>query len=131
MGGRVKRDTQLDEAIAAAYPNGPTTAQLIDAGYLSPIPRYRRTEAEPVPATPGERIAELEKQLDDATTKLCAAQMLLEQADGRVQKLETKLTEALGVRKVRVPVKMLSVLANSSAGTVVHFADQKLTIESV
>jgi len=29
-------------------------------------------------ATPGERIAELEKQLDDATTKLAAAQMLLE-----------------------------------------------------
>lgn len=32
---------------------------------------------QPTPATA--RIAELEKQLDDATTKLCAAQMLLEQ----------------------------------------------------
>lgn len=77
-----------------------------------------------------QRVAELEKQLDDATTKLCAAQMLLEQADGKVSKLETKLTEALGVRKVRVPVKSLSVLA-SSYGVVMHFADQKLTIESV
>lgn len=76
--GRVKRDTELDEAIAAVLPNGPTAAELIDAGYLSPIPRYRRTEAEPVPATPEQRIAELEKQLDDATTKLTAAQMLLE-----------------------------------------------------
>jgi hypothetical protein len=93
--GRVKRDTELDEAVLRLYPDGPTAAAI----------REELRSAEPVPATPGERIAELEKQLDDATTKLCAAQMLLEQADGKVQKLETKLTEALGVRKVRVPMK--------------------------
>lgn len=39
-------------------PAGPTTAQLIDA--------------EPSPTVPSERIAELEKQLCDATTKLTA-----------------------------------------------------------
>ena len=53
---------------------GPTIAELIDPGHLWPIPGTRFMARSPS----AERIAELEKQLDDATTKLCAAQMLLE-----------------------------------------------------
>lgn len=66
--GRVKRDTELDAAVLRLYPDSPTAAAI----------REELHSAEPVPATPGERTAELEKQLDDATTKLCAVQMLLE-----------------------------------------------------
>lgn len=40
-----------------------------------------------------ESIAELEKQLDDATTKLCAAQMLLEQAEGKIATLERRIVD--------------------------------------
>lgn len=79
--GRIKRSQPC--AYDLAGPHGPTFAELIDAGYLAPSHRHMRTEAQP--RNPVEtcvlleqRIAELEKQLDDATTKLCAAQMLLE-----------------------------------------------------
>lgn len=92
MVGRVKRiDPENYDASGhattaqqfAQRSEGPTFAELIDQGYLAPSHRHMRTGAEP--RNPVEtcvlleqRIAELEKQLDDATTKLCAAQMLLE-----------------------------------------------------
>lgn len=82
MVGRIKRSQPC--AYDLADPHGPTFAELIDAGYLAPSHRHMRTEAQP--SNPAEtcvllerRIADLEKQLDDTTTKLCAAQMLLEQ----------------------------------------------------
>lgn len=81
--GRVKRDTQLDEAVLRLYPDSPTTAAI----------REELRSAEPVPTAPGERIAELEKQLDDATTKLCAAQMLLEQADRKIAAFERRIAD--------------------------------------
>lgn len=69
-----------------ADPHGPRLAELIDSGYLAALERpfgptwpfedQMPLATEPTPATA--RIAELEKQLDEATTKLCAAQMLLE-----------------------------------------------------
>lgn len=121
------RNAKLNYRVSYSHGAGLQTAgrvkRLTDFGAVGDGPCNCQTGPTTAP------IAELEKQLDDATTKLCAAQMLLEQADGKVSKLETKLTEALGVRKVRVPMKSLSVLA-SSYGVVMHFADQKLTIES-
>lgn len=79
----------------------------------------------------GARIAELEGQLDDATTKLAAAQMLLEQADGKLNQFEEKLTDASRLRHLKVPQKILTALATACPGTAVHFKDQKITIESV
>lgn len=70
--GRVKRTQPC--AYDLADPHGPSFAELIDQGPLAPIPRTRFMARSPS----AERIAELEKQLDDATTKLAAAQMLLE-----------------------------------------------------
>lgn len=62
--------------ILAELRSGPSFAELIDQGYLSPLSFGAVPPAGPTPATA--RIAELEKQLDDVTTKLAAAQMLLE-----------------------------------------------------
>lgn len=92
MVGRVKRidpenyDASEHATTAQQFAQraeGPTLAELIDQGYLAPSHRHMRAEA--TPRSPVEtcilieqRIAELEKQLDDATTKLTAAQMLLE-----------------------------------------------------
>lgn len=66
-------------------PNGRSVgfAELIDLGYLASSHSHTRTEAQPrnsgeTCALLEQRITELEKQLDDATTKLAAAQMLLE-----------------------------------------------------
>ena len=85
--GRAKRDAQLDEAILSCYPDGPTAASI----------RAELKSAEPnpwsLPVSAHARIAELEKQLDDATTKLCAAQMLLEQSDRRIATLERRIAD--------------------------------------
>lgn len=70
--GRVKRTRPC--AYDLADPHGPSFAELIGQGYIGPVPGTRFMARSPS----AERIAELEKQLDDATTKLCAAQMLLE-----------------------------------------------------
>lgn len=79
--GRVKRWQPC--AYDLADPHGPSFAELIDQRYLSPLSFGAVPPAGPTPVATeatfaSTRIAELEKQLDEATTKLCAAQMLLE-----------------------------------------------------
>lgn len=92
MVGRVKRvDPENYDAYGhattaqqfAQRSEGPTFAELADQGYLSPLSFGAVPPAGPTPVATeatvaSTRIAELEKQLDDATTKLAAAQMLLE-----------------------------------------------------
>lgn len=87
MVGRVKRSQPC--AYDLADPHGPSIAELIDQGCLSPIPRTRFMARSPS----AERIADLEKQLDDATTKLAAAQMLLEQADRKIAAFERRIAD--------------------------------------
>lgn len=89
--GRVKRTRPC--AYDLADPHGPSFAELIDAGYLSPIPGTRFMVRNPS----AERIAELEKRLDDATTKLCAAQMLLDKAAVPVSEVPGKRYVAANV----------------------------------
>ena len=100
--GRVKRPTDFgavgDTSAGAPMPRGPSLAELIDRGYVAPSHRHMHAGAQP--RNPVEtcallelRIADMEKQLDDATTKLCAAQMLLEQADGKIATLERRIVD--------------------------------------
>lgn len=70
--GRIKRSQPC--AYDLADPHGPTFAELIDAVYLAPQPRQPMPSADPQ----REENLALRRKLDDATTKLCAAQMLLE-----------------------------------------------------
>lgn len=111
--GRVERTRPC--AYDLAGPHGPSFAELIGQGYLAPSHRHMRTGAEP--RNPVEtcvlleqRIAELEKQLDDATTKLAAAE---------------------GLRHLKVPRQYLAVMASARPGTAMHFKDQLVTLESV
>lgn len=81
--GRVKRvcpdnyDASAHATTAQQFAqraDGPSIAELIDGGYLAPQPR------QPMPSSDPQREENLalRRKLDDATTKLCAAQMLLE-----------------------------------------------------
>ena len=84
-------------------------AELRRQGLAEPYEAEPRKPAETC-ALLEQRIAELEKQLDDATAKLAAAESL---------------------RHLKIPHKYLAVMASGCPGTTVHFKDQLVTIESV
>lgn len=88
--GRVKREQlsggrwkPVESAYLGPFATAPAVEQVTELEmpifYSQGIwPLQEEMPIEPVAATSAaERIAELEKQLDDATTKLCAAEMLL------------------------------------------------------
>lgn len=74
---------ELDSKVKAARLSTVLKPGPVGGAYLGPFPV----------APAGEQGAELEKQLDDATTKLCAAQMLLEQADKKIAVLERRIAD--------------------------------------
>lgn len=74
---------ELDSNVKAARLSTVLKPGPVGGAYLGPFPV----------APAGEQGAELEKQLDDATTKLCAAQMLLEQADKKIAVLERRTVD--------------------------------------